>query len=100
MFPRTVRRPPAAGEQAGHSSAPQRPPRLARGLGAARCARGCGLVRMRWREVEVMALTCESVEELFADIAYWEVPEISDRYDYKKDPGSSDTRHQQDEIRT
>jgi hypothetical protein len=37
---------------------------------------------------------------LFEGIPAWKVPDITDRYDYKKDPGSSDTRHQEDNIRT
>jgi hypothetical protein len=40
------------------------------------------------------------IEALFASASVWKVPGIADRYDYKKDPGSSDTRHQEDDIRT
>lgn len=40
------------------------------------------------------------VDALFASAPAWRVPGIADRYDYKKDPGSSDTRHQEDDIRT
>jgi hypothetical protein len=40
------------------------------------------------------------VGALFASAPAWQVPGIADRYDYKKDPGSSDTRHQEDDIRT
>jgi hypothetical protein len=39
-------------------------------------------------------------EAVFAGAAEWRVPGLADRYKYKKDPGSSDTRHQEDEIRT
>ena len=40
------------------------------------------------------------IEALFASAPAWQVPGLADRYDYKKDPGSSDTRHQEDDIRT
>lgn len=47
----------------------------------------------------VLALPA-SVGGLFEDDPEFSVPAVADRYDYKKDPGSSDTRHQQDDIRT
>jgi hypothetical protein len=46
----------------------------------------------------VLALP-ESVSGLFEDAPKFGVPAVTDRYDYKKDPGSSDTRHQEDDIR-
>lgn len=41
-----------------------------------------------------------SAEAVFTGAAEWRVPSMADRAAYKKDPGSSDTRHQEDEIRT
>ena len=40
------------------------------------------------------------VDALFASAPAWQVPGIADRYDYKKDPGSSDTRQQEEDNRT
>lgn len=39
------------------------------------------------------------VEPLFISEATTYIPSLEERFSYKKDPGSSDTRHEKDEIR-
>lgn len=46
------------------------------------------------------ALAAHVGSRIFADEPTLRVPELAERYEYKKDPGSSDTNHQYDSIRT
>lgn len=44
--------------------------------------------------------TSHPSEAIFTGTAEWGVPRFADRYNTKKFPGSSDTRHQEDELVT
>lgn len=45
-------------------------------------------------------LVTSVASRIFADEPAYRVPGLAERFAYKKDPGSSDTNHQYDSIRT
>lgn len=45
------------------------------------------------------ALATQIGSRIFTDEPHYHVPELAERFAYKKDPGSSDTHHQYDTIR-
>ncbi|MEV0260761.1 hypothetical protein AB0I49_05375 [Streptomyces sp. NPDC050617] len=45
------------------------------------------------------ALATHVGNRIFTDEPQYHVPELAERFAYKKDPGSSDTNHEYDSIR-
>jgi hypothetical protein len=45
------------------------------------------------------ALATQVGDRIFVDEPQYHIPELAERFAYKKDPGSSDTNHEYDSIR-